>query len=222
MANATQEYREMNAIYAGKCKFCGQTIAANDPILYYPNQRKIAHDRSYKCKAYKESLAKTAAFTEMIMKQEQQARQNRANTQFAQQKKAEPVAPVIRDGFYTVVHEGTDGERTHKTYRVFTGKPGKFAEGRQMVAIFLGRENTDERAYKAFAFVNGAELSVWKRCALYTDQIADAKYLLDPEHAEAAGIAYSLESNNCRRCGRLLTNPASIENTIGPECAKKW
>jgi hypothetical protein len=37
----------------------------------------------------------------------------------------------------------------------------------------------------------------------------------------AMGLAYSLQSSNCWRCGRTLTVPASIHSGLGPDCAEK-
>jgi hypothetical protein len=31
-----------------------------------------------------------------------------------------------------------------------------------------------------------------------------------------------VEQGRCRRCGRLLTDPASVERGVGPECALRY
>lgn len=215
MTTTAHNYKQMDAKFPGTCKFCGQKIQAGEPILYYFQERKIAHDVSSKCRAYKEEIAKTAAFTNLILQKEQEARQARVEAA----NKA-PAARVLQDGYYTVVFD-FGGQRRHKTFRIYTGKKGKFGEGRQMVAVFLGTENDNDNDYQTFAFLSGGTLAVWKRFALYEHEIAAINYMLEGEHAEDAGILYALESNRCRRCGRLLTNPASITNTYGPECGKK-
>jgi hypothetical protein len=42
-------------------------------------------------------------------------------------------------------------------------------------------------------------------------------------HDEAAGRLEALlvEAGRCHRCGRLLTDPVSVERGVGPECVKK-
>jgi len=210
-------FKQINALYAGTCKFCGQKIAAGDPVLYYPAEHKIAHNLSQKCHDYKASLAATAAFTANLLQKEKDARMARVTAASAPQA---PVAPALHDGYYTVVFD-FDGEQRHKTFRIFTGKQGRFGEGKQMVAVFLGTDNTNEKSYQTFAFLNGNKLAVWKRYALYQQEIAAVNYLLDGENAEAAGILYASESGNCRRCNRMLTNPVSLNRGYGSECIKK-
>ena len=43
--------------------------------------------------------------------------------------------------------------------------------------------------------------------------------LTDPKRWENT-VEYRFEGK-CRKCNRKLTNPDSIDNGIGPECAKK-
>jgi hypothetical protein len=42
------------------------------------------------------------------------------------------------------------------------------------------------------------------------------------ESAHAAAVAYGKATGNCGVCGKVLTNPASIEAGIGPVCASKY
>lgn len=127
------------------------------------------------------------------------------------------VLSTIRDGFYTV----STGE-THRTFRVHTqAQDADFAPGKQIIGYLRGGDN--QRDYTSFAFIVNGHLQVWKRfqAGKYL-AIETARFLVeDRESQEAAGKMYAMESGNCYRCNRLLTDPVSIQLGIGPTCRLK-
>lgn len=130
------------------------------------------------------------------------------------------VEQVVADGRYTVVFGGEDD---YVTLRIDQGKEGfikraKLPEGTQIASYLFGPDNSTN--YKGFGFIFGNRFSPWSEFK-GNARLADAvKFLLDAtdEEQEAAGIAYSVRSNNCRRCGRALTVPISIGRGLGPVC----
>lgn len=130
--------------------------------------------------------------------------------------KAQPKPPtsLAHDGTYTIVH--TDG--THRTLKVHTPREGGLA-GKHIIKYLCGSDNTSDYAGFAFFGEDGA-VHMWKRFADNADLLMDACVLAQPEQAQAAGLAYALESGACYHCGRTLTVPASIHRGLGPDCAK--
>ena len=124
---------------------------------------------------------------------------------------------TIHDGFYTVVSDDK-----HFTYRVHTQpKDADFAPGKQVIGFLRGGDNT--RDYTGFAFIVNGRLSVWKRFQTGKyGAIETARFLVEhQESQELAGKMYAMESGNCYRCNRLLTDPVSIKLGIGPTCRNK-
>lgn len=118
-----------------------------------------------------------------------------------------PTIPV--PGKYTV--PVADG---HRTFRVeVMAADAKFAAGKTVISFLSGADN--ESSYTGFAFIDEqGTLRVWKKFSTAATLIAAAQTLLSaPEKA--------LVSQNCRRCNRTLTVPASLHNGLGPECARR-
>ena len=122
-------------------------------------------------------------------------------------------AKSIHDGFYTVVIEG----QGHRTFRIHTQPTdADFAPGKQIISYLSGPEE-----YMKFGFVQGGEVRLWKRFQSgYTTILEAARFLINSDH-QAAGKMYALQSGNCWKCNRMLTDPLSIELGIGPTCRNK-
>jgi hypothetical protein len=120
-----------------------------------------------------------------------------------------PDTHSVANGYFTVSFE--DG--THVTIRVSKSRK----EGKQNVSYLCGPSNTSD--YRYFAGLFGTR--VYAKYGNYTRQLAALKVLMsaDKETTTAFGKAYAQESGNCYVCGRLLTDPVSIEDGIGPICA---
>jgi hypothetical protein len=119
-------------------------------------------------------------------------------------------------GTYTV--EFKDG--SHVTLRVKKHWVEEEAKkGVKVVQYLSGQDN--ETSYTGFAFHQGGQLRVWRKFEGKLERQREAWLVVAGDPA-AAGEAYALHSNNCFRCGRKLTVPASIHRGLGPECASKW
>jgi hypothetical protein len=132
---------------------------------------------------------------------------------------AQSASLAARPGFYTVVCD--DG--SHVTLRLEKHPFNEAqAEAGVLVAGYLsGSDN--ESAYTRFAFVNpNGRLGIWRKTNLNEGSrpVRALRFLLElsTDAQNDAGMAYALESNNCRRCGRKLTVPASICRGLGPIC----
>ena len=118
-------------------------------------------------------------------------------------------------GIYTV--EDAEG---HVTLWVWQQQmDDDFAPGELIVKFFFGRDNTDRDAYKGFGFIKGGKLQVWKKHRVESGPekryVQAARVLL--ENPSAVLIA-----KHCPRCNAILSNPASIDAGIGPDCRKAW
>src|SRR5690348_15796706 len=117
------------------------------------------------------------------------------------------VLSTIKDGFYTV-----STETGHRTFSVHTqAQDADFAPGKQIIGYLRGGDN--QRDYTSFAFIVNGRLAIWNR--FQTGKylaIETARFLVEIRDCQdASGKMYALESGNCYRCNRLLTDPTSIE-----------
>jgi hypothetical protein len=122
-----------------------------------------------------------------------------------------PEGGEILDGYYTVVFD--EGE--HRTIRIREVRNGNLA-GRRIASYLAGPDN--ESDYVGFGFVEGRTVRLWKRFG-DDSTLADAWRIL-VEDPDSAAKGYAVESGNCWRCNRTLTDPESIELGIGPVCRR--
>jgi hypothetical protein len=110
----------------------------------------------------------------------------------------------------------------HRTFKISTSQSGT-----RFVSLLTGQDNTSD--YTAFAIVgSGAYDKVAFTFKKYKAAPGDpetqweklTKMVNHPEKYRRMGVEYTI-SARCRRCGRTLTTPASLEIGLGPECAKK-
>lgn len=110
----------------------------------------------------------------------------------------------------------------HKTFQIKTSKRGPLKDAR-ILSLFRGRENTDDAAYQGFAFVNSNKISIWRRLQggdfeMYATMITSIIQRGEESQFYQQGYRLLMEKK-CRVCNRALTNPQSIKDGIGPECA---
>jgi hypothetical protein len=121
---------------------------------------------------------------------------------------------VLRDGFFTVV----DGEG-HITFKIERqAVDATFAAGETIISRLHGPNNTGDYHGVAFAKADGRVIT-WKK---FRDDArlnnAIAVLSRDPK---AAALGYAKQSGRCYICGRVLTEPSSIEAGVGPYCRSK-
>ncbi|MDH5523031.1 MAG: DUF6011 domain-containing protein [Desulfobulbaceae bacterium] len=128
----------------------------------------------------------------------------------------------------------------HRTFLIRTEKwkgNGKWAPRKvRVVSLFVGDKNTNNNHFLRFGEVReqGGEYRIHLFKEVYTKGVpkkfwgkkperktfaAFAKLLEEPAKAEGAGVKF-LASVKCCRCNLTLTDPESIENGFGDECAK--
>lgn len=125
---------------------------------------------------------------------------------------------VIKKGFFTVEAEG----EKHRTFRVKTSAKS----GKTIIGLMVGSNNLT--SYLWFGYVNGSKIQFWGKPNMgwgqesrelpITQGTANACWEAILGNPNEAGLRFANESKQCARCGRVLTNPESIENGIGPEC----
>lgn len=129
--------------------------------------------------------------------------------------------------FFTLV-----GKTTRYTYKVEKSEDGKVF----FVAVFVGSDNTDYRAYQYAGVVRTYEQAdpqkwefTWTQKSLFKeDDKAVAGFAWFFREVRKAQILqpHSLgqvefwHEGRCGRCGARLTVPESIARGLGPECAK--
>lgn len=130
--------------------------------------------------------------------------------------------PKIHNGKYTVESTAT-GE--HRTFEIRTqAADAAFAPGRRVVALLTGSQNDDPDAYTGFAFADEDGVHVWSsKCGKgLWEQYAEILWslALDGAFSPWAERGYRLlVEGRCIVCNRVLTEPISIKNGIGPICA---
>lgn len=122
------------------------------------------------------------------------------------------------DGTYTVILKGDEDD--YVTIRFKTPDHGRWRDV-QLAMYLAGPDNTAD--YIRFANETKGGYRIWSK---FTDAIRlqDALvYMLqgDAGQLRIFGQTYALRSNNCYRCGRLLTVKSSIDAGLGPICAGK-
>ena len=129
---------------------------------------------------------------------------------------AEKMLNDVQDGFYTVKFE--DG--SHVTIRINRVSEKQSRDGRahRYASYLCGPINMSD--YRRFAVVNPNGFRVFKSDN-FRKQAAALEILMsaDANGQTAYGKAYAKQSTRCYRCGKLLTEPESIESGIGPICA---
>lgn len=118
---------------------------------------------------------------------------------------------ILLDGIITV--KLVNGR--HFTYRISTPKSG-YLKDRQIVELLVGPNNQQD--YKGWGFITktGA-IRIWNK--QYTEAFI--------KHAELLmGLAENhvsewFQAGRCMKCGRVLTDPDSIELGMGPVCGGK-
>jgi hypothetical protein len=138
-------------------------------------------------------------------------------------KKIDPTRVArIYNGAYTVQNL-TTGE--HRTFRISTQpKDSKFAPGRRVVSLLIGRDNHND--YQKFGFVNDHGITVWKKFQgmMQRSNWEWFAYIVwnlatQNKFVNHRGEAYKLmHESTCIRCNRKLTEPTSIRTGVGPEC----
>ena len=168
-------------------------------------------------------MTTTHAFGAGIMTDDQPALVHDATAgEYAADVPAPEVLDIARfDCVVTMVSPKTGD---HRTFRIKSHHKGSFA-GKRTVELLVNGDGD----YRAFGFViptspTTAKVVVFKAFRGETPEKASAHemfglMLAHPGYWAAKGVTYAF-ARRCRRCGRELTTPTSIENGIGPECIK--
>lgn len=127
--------------------------------------------------------------------------------------------PLIHNGKITLKNQ--KGE--HRTFSIKTTKKESKLEGKRIIALLVGPDNTDD--YKAFGFVDETGVKVWKKFSqdksfLWYAELVNVLLGKLPSQRDARIFeGYTVyESRRCLRCNRELTTPESIESGYGPVC----
>lgn len=134
------------------------------------------------------------------------------------------IKPTIPNGRFTLRNK-TTGD--HRTFQIRTQKKdAKFAPGKRIIGLLMGRDNTAD--YQSFGFVDNKGITVWTK---FRGMMKTSAYEMFARMLWQAATKGSLATvkgdyelmveKRCLRCNRVLTNPESIESGIGPECAGK-
>ncbi len=124
--------------------------------------------------------------------------------------------PVIGKGYFTV----TDEDQGHRTFRVSPAQ--SWCDGKTVIALLTGPNNV--WSYTGVGFVTSEGVQVWAKAK---KTFPDVEHWTDRLVADVTGAAqltiemakqHVLTSENCFVCGKLLTDPESIDRGIGPVC----
>jgi hypothetical protein len=125
----------------------------------------------------------------------------------------------VSPGYYTVGEHGK-----HTTIRLTKIRPDNrrghlAAEGVLTAGVLSGHDN--ENAYTPFALVwpDGRTRTIRFATPQRAKDALLAVLKMTALERDAAGREYARVSGRCHRCGRLLTDPVSIDSAIGPDCA---
>lgn len=153
---------------------------------------------------------------------------------------------ILGNGEFTLENMTSGG---HITFRVKTCRKSKNPVwvGKRIWALMVGRDNTAD--FVNFAHLEGETLVGWRRnfsinklnprsgeSFTLDELLVLVRFVMENGkfgalHCEGATVSKKFvrsgreyviyRSCRCVRCNRLLTNPESIVNGIGPECATR-
>jgi cytochrome c556 len=130
-------------------------------------------------------------------------------------------ASAIFNGTYTLV-----GPRGRRTIEVETVKPGrngispfvsKFL-GQRVVKLLVGPDNTTD--FRMIGWLKPGDSFKATQANVGTDMEKIGAAFVQIVTKGIDGYTYQM-STTCRRCGRKLTVPSSIDAGLGPDCADK-
>ena len=121
---------------------------------------------------------------------------------------------TTHNGIITILNPVTGD---HRTVKVQTQKDdADFMPGKRLLSMLVGPDNTS--SYKSFGVLHDDYIQLWRTCDGPIFRWL-ANFLLDPtKFADKVEVNFE---GRCRRCGRQLTTPESVETGIGPICAGK-
>lgn len=211
------------------CAYCGtqQQCLTTEALDFVCADREACHERQRDAAAWAEDERLFLVAPTLTNVPTQEMHEHTAATVDARNPELLPppvetttVTPVCKNGTYTVVLNETGDYRTLRLIDIHESmrKP----VGTQIAAFLCGSDN--ESDYKAFAFVTGDKIGIWK--AFKTDsKLANALRILlnaDRNGQITMGESYAIESGRCFACGKKLTVPVSVARGLGPICAEKY
>lgn len=130
-------------------------------------------------------------------------------------------ASAIKNGTYTLV-----GPKGRRTIEVETVKPGQHGAspfvakflGQRIVKLLTGPDNTS--SYTMIGWLKPGDKFVGTARNIGTDNEKIGLVFVKIVTVGIDGYEFLLAST-CRRCGRKLTVPSSIDDGVGPDCADK-
>lgn len=123
----------------------------------------------------------------------------------------------VHDACVTILNPATG---QHRTFCIETqSDDASFAPGKRVVSLLIGPNRSEWSDWQSFAFATDQGIKVWRSYG-GTDFERFANMLENPIKWQAKGAEYMAEIA-CRRCGRPLTHPESIQTGLGPICAGK-
>ena len=122
---------------------------------------------------------------------------------------------MFHNGSYTIQNMATGA---HRTYRIKTWTP-KDGHPTRVLELMTGSDNQND--YTGIAFLNPDGVKVWNKYR-NTESELHAKFFWRVVACHELLDQYDvLLEKRCIVCNRKLTNPASIQSGIGPECANR-
>lgn len=127
---------------------------------------------------------------------------------------------IAGDAIFTV--QNNKGE--HYTFRVEKKKAEKNYPDAWFVRVMTGTENTAHYSYLGLLDSEFGKIRLTRASRFAEDDVRTkvARWAIGKIWSrEALPEGYEIRHNgHCGRCGRVLTNPESLDTGIGPECAK--
>lgn len=110
--------------------------------------------------------------------------------------------------------------KNHRTYRIFKQPKGEWLEGKIMISLFTGDDNTRLSNYTKIAFYNNGKINLWNKFkdTLYSQWVDILENMINGTEINNFKL---VEARICYICKKLLTTPESIAKGIGPDCESK-
>ncbi len=131
---------------------------------------------------------------------------------------------TIHDATITIKNPATGNHRTFSIRTVpATGRGGRASAfaGKRIVSLLIGPDN-----FQGFGFADSHGVHVWAKMRYAKGGLdasvyeAFARMLENPRKWAARGVEYWI-AGRCVCCGKVLTHPSSVADSMGPVCRGK-
>lgn len=141
---------------------------------------------------------------------------------------SDPTAPVKNVSFFfggKAIFTVSNNSGKHYTFKVSKAPSNPNFQGEMFfVSVMTGSDNLSDYTYMGVLHKRDCRMVTTKKSKISPGDVRykTAQWAINKILTDTLPEGYAVRhAGRCCACGRLLTNPESIDAGIGPECAKR-